>query len=122
MHELSIASGMVELAEAELEKHPGAKVLAIHLKLGRLCGVVREALEFSYEIACQSTALEGSKLIIEDVPVRIQCPQCQEARDIVSLQSFRCAVCGTPSAEILQGRDILVSALEIAEDPALVSK
>ena len=116
MHELSIAISLVQAAEEELEKLGGAQVLAIHFELGRLSGVVRDALEFSYEIACENTPLAGSRLVIKDVPVLIDCPTCKEPREIISLESFRCAVCGTAGGKVLQGRELRVAALEIREN------
>ena len=77
MHELSIAMSMVEMAAEEATRRGGAQVCAIHLKLGPLSGVVREALLFSYDVACEGTPLEGSRLVIEDVPV-VFCPDCSE--------------------------------------------
>ncbi len=65
MHELSIAVSMVEMAAEEAARRNAVKVCAIHLKLGRLSGVVKDALLFSYEVACEGTLLEGSQLIIE---------------------------------------------------------
>lgn len=115
MHELSIAISLVETAQEELERHEGAQVQAIHLRLGALSGVVRDALEFSYEIACQNTPLEGSRLVIEEVPVLVDCPHCKALRGIVSLQSFRCTECGAVGGEVRQGRELEVSALEITE-------
>ena len=44
MHELSIAMSIVEMAEEESEKRGGLTVSAVHLKLGLLSGVVKEAL------------------------------------------------------------------------------
>lgn len=70
MHELSIALSMIELASEEVDRRGGGRVTALHLKLGSLSGVVKEALTFSYEIACQGTALEGSQLVIEEVQGR----------------------------------------------------
>ena len=58
------------MASEEVDRHGGGRVCALHLKLGARSGVVREALTFSYEIACQGTALEGSQLIIEETPGR----------------------------------------------------
>jgi hydrogenase nickel incorporation protein HypA/HybF len=115
MHELSIAISLVETAQEELVKLGNARIEAIHLKLGRLAGVARESLEFSYEVACQNTSLQGSRLIIEDVPVLIDCEQCKAPREIVSLEWFRCAVCGA-SGKILQGRELQVAALEITDN------
>jgi hydrogenase nickel incorporation protein HypA/HybF len=65
MHELSIAARIVELAQEEAESR-GVRVLAVHLRLGPLSGVVRHALLGSYEIACAGTPLESSRLVIED--------------------------------------------------------
>jgi len=64
MHELSIATGIVEVAVEEGERH-GGRVEVVHLKLGALSGVVREALEFSWDLACQETPLAGARLEIE---------------------------------------------------------
>lgn len=121
MHELSIALSMIEMASEEVSRSGGGRVTALHLKLGPLSGVVREALEFSYEIACQGTALEGSQLIIEDVPVRIHCSKCQRDEIVESIQSLCCPRCGELSNEVTQGRDLQVVALEIEEVPELVT-
>jgi len=113
MHELSIAMSMIEMATEEAAKRGGVQVNAVHLKLGPLSGVVKEALLFSYEVACQGTPLEGSQLIIEDVPVVVYCPTCQAETSPVSLQQFCCSVCDTPTPQVLQGKELEVVALEI---------
>ena len=59
MHELSIAMGIVEAATDEAQRR-GVRVSAVHLRLGALSGVVKDALLFSYEVACQDTPLAGS--------------------------------------------------------------
>ena len=68
MHELSIALSIIEGAEDEVRRQGGGHVCAVHLKLGGLSGVVRDALLFSYELACEGTSLHGSSLIIEETP------------------------------------------------------
>lgn len=119
MHELSIAMSMIEMASEEVERRGGGRVTALHLKLGPLSGVVKEALEFSYEIACQGTALEGSQLIVEDVPVTIYCSKCRQDEIVESIQSLRCPRCGELSIDVRQGRDLEVVALELEEDPLI---
>ncbi|MEZ0335116.1 MAG: hydrogenase maturation nickel metallochaperone HypA, partial [Gemmatimonadales bacterium] len=76
MHELSIALSLVDLAQEEAERL-GGRVCALHLRIGALAGVVPEALLASYEMACAETPLEGSRLVIEDVPVVVYCPECR---------------------------------------------
>ena len=83
MHELSIAMSIVELAQEELERR-GGRINAVHLKLGALSGVVKEALMSSYEMACEDTPLQGSLLVFEEVPVVVFCPQCQQRRTLSS--------------------------------------
>jgi hydrogenase nickel incorporation protein HypA/HybF len=67
MHELSIALSIVDGVTEEAGQHGGGPVRAVHLRLGRLSGIVAEALLFSYEVACEGTALQGSELRIEEV-------------------------------------------------------
>jgi hydrogenase nickel incorporation protein HypA/HybF len=113
MHELSIAMSIVEMAEEESERRGNVQVLSVRLRLGRLSGVVKEALLSSYEMACENTALEGSQLVIEEIPVEVFCPKCQAARRIHSIQWFCCPKCFTPTTEIVHGKELEVVGLEI---------
>ncbi len=114
MHELSIAMSIVDIGLEEAKRR-GARVLAVHLKLGALSGIVKEALLSSYEMACENTALQGSRLVVEEVAVVAYCPQCQVQRSISSVQWFSCPVCDSPTSEIVQGKELEVVALEIQE-------
>ena len=77
MHELSIAMSIVDLAEEEIEKQGATQVTVVHLKLGLLSGVVKDALLSSYGLACEGTVLEGSRLLIEEVPIVAYCSKCE---------------------------------------------
>jgi len=114
MHELSIAMGIVEAAMDEARQRK-VQVSAVHLRLGVLSGVVKDALLFSYEVACQDTPLEGSRLLIEEIPVMVFCPQCKEKRVLESVQLFNCPECASPAGEVLQGKELEVYALEVEE-------
>ena len=115
MHELSIAFSMIEMATEESQKRGGAKVDAVHLKLGALSGVIKDALLFSWKIACQGTPLENSRLVIEEIPVFVHCADCNADRILDSINNFVCSVCNQPTSEILRGRELEVTALEIIE-------
>jgi hydrogenase nickel incorporation protein HypA/HybF len=114
MHELSIAVSMVERIIEESEVHGGLQVEAVHLRLGVLAGVDRDALAFSYEIACEGTFLAGSKLVIDTVPLLIYCDTCAAESAPDSIQHIACPRCQTLSAKIIHGRELEVTALEIA--------
>jgi len=114
MHELSIAMGIVDAALEEAQQR-GVQVSAVHLRLGALSGVVKDALLFSYEVACQDTPLEGSRLMVEDVPIAVFCPKCRQRKILTSIQSFTCPECGAITGDILQGKELEVFALEVEE-------
>ena len=106
---------MIEMAKEESARRGDARITALHLKLGPLSGVVKEALTFSFEIACQCTVLEGARLIIEEAPVAIRCPTCCEDRVTTSIQDLRCPRCGELAPEIIQGRELELVSLELEE-------
>lgn len=114
MHELSIAISLVETAEEEIIRLGGLQVFAVHLKLGPLSGVVKDALLFSYEAACQGTLLEGSRLVIEETPVVVYCPQCQAEKTPAEPFYFFCPDCSSSTPEVRQGRELMLVSLEIA--------
>ena len=113
MHELSIAVSIVELAGEEAARR-GVQVTAVYLKLGALSGVVKDALLGSFELASAGTPLEGSRLVVEEQPVVVFCPVCQEERQLPSIQLFRCPECGSPTPEVRGGRELQVTALEVS--------
>lgn len=117
MHELSIAMSLVEVAEEEAQRL-GSRVVAVHLKLGPLSGVVKEALLSAYELAREGTSLERSQLVVQDMPIVAWCPACGCERTISSMQQMICPVCQAPTPEIRGGRELEVVAMEVLEDDA----
>jgi hydrogenase nickel incorporation protein HypA/HybF len=115
MHELSIAMSIVEMAQEEAARRGAIQIQAVHLRLGRLSGVVKEALLSSYEMACEATLLQGSQLLIEEIPVEVFCPKCEQPRLVDFIQWFCCPECGTPTPTVLHGKELEVVALEITE-------
>lgn len=118
MHELSIATSLVEIAAEEAAKLGAARVTAVHVRVGALSGVVADALRFSWEIATADTPIAGALLQIDEVPVTIYCDRCAAERTLPSAQGFRCPVCGELALQIRGGRDLALTALEVDDDHA----
>jgi len=114
MHELSIAISMIEQITEESESRGGVQVEAVHLKLGVFSGVDKEALLFAWDLACEGTFLEGSRLVVETIPLLIYCPSCKSERIPESMYQLSCPQCRTPAQDIVRGREIEVTALELA--------
>lgn len=113
MHELSIAMSLVDVACEEAQRLTGARVQALHVRIGAISGVVIDALEFSFGMAIAGTPLEGARLVIEPVGIRAFCDACDAVREIASPQHLRCPDCGASTPHIVQGREIELRALEV---------
>jgi hydrogenase nickel incorporation protein HypA/HybF len=112
VHELSIALGIVDVAAEEVSRR-GGRVVAVHLKVGPLSGVVPAALRSAFELAREpEPAVAAAELVIEEVPVVARCPACAAER-AVSFPELRCLACGGPTPDVVRGRELEVVALEI---------
>ena len=113
MHELSIVRGIIDTVSESAQTAKAKKVKVVYLRVGALAGVVKDALLFSYDLAIPETMLEGSTLIVEELPVLIFCRACGKSVELPGVQSFRCPECQTPSGDIRQGKELEVSSIEI---------
>src|SRR5689334_2213828 len=84
MHELSIAMALVDLACEASDRLRVTKIDALHVSIGPLCGVVEDALAFSFELAAAGTPVEGARLVVQQAPLRAFCVSCNEERTIPS--------------------------------------
>ena len=109
MHELAIAESVVD---AVLDRTGEQRVTVVRLRVGRLSGVVRDALEFSFELAAASTPLEGAALEIEEPGGRLRCRSCgtDTPRDDLILL----CECGSADVEVLAGRELELRSVEVA--------
>jgi hydrogenase nickel incorporation protein HypA/HybF len=118
MHELSIAVSLVETVCEELDRLGSVRVEVVHLRIGPLSGIVKEPLMFSFALAAEGTPLAGARLAIEEVPLVVFCPRCGEERELPSVQSFRCPVCQEPAPNVIRGKELELTALEVTDHAA----
>jgi hydrogenase nickel incorporation protein HypA/HybF len=114
MHELSIALSIVDGVLEEASRNGDAHVETVYLRLGPLSGVDKDALRFSYEVASQDTPLAHSQLVIEDVDVVIDCPNCEAERPIKQFPLLVCAECGCIGTRVVRGEELEITRLELA--------
>ncbi len=113
MHELSVALSLIQLADDAARQAGASRVLALHVRIGALAGVVPDALRFSFDIAAEGTLVAGARLEIEEVPVRIFCDLCAAEADLPNPQSFVCPICQQPAMRMVQGRELQLISLEV---------
>ena len=118
MHELSIASSIVDAVTESLAAYPGARVKEVRLRVGALAAVVEDSLQFCWGIATEGTPLAGRALVVKLLPVVVHCGPCGQDVEIEGVQSFRCPRCGEPASDLRQGRELEIESIEIEEPDA----
>ncbi len=88
-------------------------MLEVRLRVGALASVIPESLEFCWGIVSEGTPLEGSRLVVDVLPVVVHCAPCGQDATLDGMQSFRCPRCGELCAEIRQGRELEIDSIEI---------
>jgi len=122
MHELSIASNVVELASSHCRTAGGTRVAVVTLRIGRLSCVHEDALRYGFDLVREGTPLAGAELRIHHVAVAIWCAACDREVELPGIQRFACPVCGTPSGDIRAGRELDLESIELADEPAAVQE
>jgi len=118
VHELSIATTIVEAVTDHLREAGGGEVAAVTLRIGRLSCVHGDALRFSFDLVREGTPLAAAELRVVEVPVAIWCPSCQAEVELPGIQSLACPACGTKSGDIRRGRELDLEFIELAEPAA----
>jgi hydrogenase nickel incorporation protein HypA/HybF len=109
MHELAIAENVVS---SVLERTGGRTVSVVRLRIGRLSGVVPDALTFCFELATSGTPLESATLEIDQAEARGHCRTC--GTDFSLADAFLLCDCGSADVELMSGRELLVTSVEVA--------
>ena len=116
MHELSLAEGLIEQVKRAVREAGAVRVTSLHLRIGALSGVDPDALRFGFDVAARGTLLDGAALELTLVPVVIHCPACVADVELPDIQHFRCPRCGTPSADVRDGRDLTIETVEVLDE------
>ena len=112
MHEAAIAQGILDLAIRTALQNGGGRIQRIKLRLGEFRGVVREALEFSFEAIKCGTLADQAELEVETVKLRVVCAECGECECSPRDYNFLCPTCGDP-LQIIAGREMQMEYVDL---------
>ena len=128
MHELSVASAVVEKVLEFVSVHSVKKVLAVRLEIGELSHIEAEQLRFCYVAITEQTPIQDSALEIETVEVVVNCERCRyrgrpkywdDALSVGPIPTMECPNCGA-AVEIAEGNDCAIKSIRFAvEDDGL---
>ncbi len=112
MHELSIAIGIVKIAEDETAKAKAKQVTKIELEIGVLSGIELESLNFVWESAVKNTVLEFAKKEIDIIKGIGKCLDCDTEFEMKYVYDT-CPKCKSNFKGILKGKELRVKAIEV---------
>ena len=112
MHELAITQSVVDMV---VERTAGRQISLVRLEVGRLSGVVPDAMEFCYGLVISGTPLDGSTLVIEQTPGAAHCRSC--GQDFAQDDLILLCSCGSAEVEVIAGRELRVLSVELVAEP-----
>lgn len=110
MHELSITRNIVAIVS---DCAQGRKVRRVTLEVGKLSGVMTDAIAFCFDVVAQGTVLEGASLDIIEVGGRARCTACGAEFDVSTL--YAACACGSRRLHRLQGEELKIKTMELEE-------
>jgi hydrogenase nickel incorporation protein HypA/HybF len=113
MHELSVALGIVKIAETEAKKAKAKSVVVIELDIGTLAGIEFQSLDFVWPVAVKGTILENSTKKVNKIRGKAECTDCKTIFEIDNYYDS-CPKCQSFLKNILQGKELRVKTLEIS--------
>jgi hydrogenase nickel incorporation protein HypA/HybF len=117
MHEVGIIQSTLDTAAASAD---GRDIVAVHLRIGALTGVVPAALQHAWLALRPGTLCEEARLVIELVPGSCRCAGCAMLFSTTALTPA-CPRCGSAASTVLAGRELELATLEVASPCALTA-
>ena len=102
---------MIQLNDIALQNN-ATTIESITLKIGPLSGVESCLLKQAFPFAAAETIAENAKLIIEELPVVVQCDQCG-AKTSTTTSKLICKQCGDYHTQLISGDEMLLASVEL---------
>ena len=113
MHEFSIMESALELAGKNTRDAGATQIHRLVLRVGKLSGVVPEALRFAFDALKPGSLAAAAELQIEEVPTVCWCADCAAEFEAADLK-YECPRCHQPSGDLRRGKEMELASLEIS--------
>ena len=109
MHELSITQSVVDAVTGRMGD---ARICRVRLEIGKLSGLVPDAVRFCFEMVAAGTTCEGALVEIDEPCGQARCRTCGrvfETGDMLALCD-----CGSADVAVEGGRELRIREVEVA--------
>ncbi len=114
MHEMGIASSVIDAVRHESELRNGVRVLKVGLRVGEFAAVDPESLRFCFEALIAGTDLQHLQLDVQFCHRRNHCQHCGEYFEAAEFP-FICPQCDSIATESKGGDELEFAYMEIEE-------
>jgi hydrogenase nickel incorporation protein HypA/HybF len=111
MHELGITQNIVAIVA---EHAAGRRVARIAVDIGKLSGVMSDAVRFCFDVVAHGTCVEGAALEIKEIEGRGRCRLCHA--EFATPALYTPCDCGSREIERLSGEELKVREFELRDD------
>lgn len=112
MHEMTIAQNLIEIIKDEMIRHDAKALKSALLHVGQLTAIVPESLSFCFEVMTSGTEMEGAELIIEIIPLKAMCRECEKTFEVQDY-AFECPHCGSSDIKTVAGQELSIVEMEV---------
>lgn len=110
MHELAITRNIVAIVS---DAAKGRRVTRVTLEVGKLAGVMSEAIVFCFETVARGTPIEGAWLDIHEIEGRARCRAC--GAEFATPTLFTPCPCGSRHVDRLSGEELKITTMQLEE-------
>lgn len=113
MHEASIAISLLETVSDLCQQEGYNSIESVRLKVGRVAGILPEALLFAFDAAKSDTIANKAELIIEYVALGGFCCDCGLQFDSEERYIYACPACKSSAIKITRGDELQIIDMEV---------
>jgi hydrogenase nickel incorporation protein HypA/HybF len=115
MHEIGIASAILEAAQTETGRRKNATLIRVGVRVGVLSGVDNEALRFALTALTLGTDLETVVFEIQSCNRRNRCLDCGDGFES-KLYAVPCPCCKSENLALAGGDELDLAYVEVEEE------
>jgi hydrogenase nickel incorporation protein HypA/HybF len=113
MHEYGVVRKIIKIVSSNALKAKAKKVEEISLVVGELSGYIGDTMQMYFNLCAQNTICEGATLIIDYVPAKWHCPNCNRLYTRNSTLSYSCPTCGADGNTTDFGKEFYIKSTRI---------
>lgn len=115
MHELAVTRNIADIVVQAAQEQDASRVLSVHLIVGKMRNFELEWVQRYFDECTRGTVAEGSRVLIDYVPITFYCHDCGATFQfpLGSGERMHCTECGSQRYNMITGGELLIKDIEV---------